>query len=54
MKISKSNHLKREKNKQELYEEKRLEAFRHFMSVHFKEIYYGDSIDDLLIKRIVN
>jgi len=54
MKILKINHLKRKKDKQELYEERRLQAFRHFMSVHFKEIYYGDSIDDLLIKRIVN
>ena len=54
MKNLKSNHLKRKKDKQELYEEKRLQAFRHFMSAHFEELYYGNSIDELLIKRIVN
>jgi hypothetical protein len=54
MKNPKNNNLKKKKEKKQYYEVKRLQAFRHFMSAHFEEIYYGNSIDELLIKRIVN
>jgi hypothetical protein len=54
MKDQKINKLTDKKEKEERFEEKRLEAFQHFMSAHLKEIYCEECISNLLKKPILS
>lgn len=53
-KVTYQKNKTKNNEKKKIFEEKRAEAFRHFMSAHFEEIYCGEYHNELLTKSIVN